>query len=281
MGEVVPPSLALLILGSITTLSVGALFLAGLIPAVFLAVALVITVLLRSRGERLPRGPRFDLRRAMRSVPPSLPSLLMPIIVIGCIVGGIASPTESSSFATAYGLLVLLIAYRSVDRRNAWATLRGAALTAGMVLFMVAASTLLSQAIVIDGLGRTLARWFGAMQDQTSFLFLSMGALVIIGFVLEGFPAILISAPILLPIAEHMHVDPLQYGILLVMAVGIGVFMPPVGIGFYVACAVGDAPPNATMRPSLAYNVSLVLGLVVVILFPQITLALPHLFDFR
>ncbi len=281
MGEVIPPSLALLILGSITNLSVGSLFLAGLVPAAFLAIAMSVAIVLRSRNGRLPRGPRFDLRRAVGSIPGSVPALLMPVIVVGCIVGGVASPTESSSFATIYGLVVAGLVYRSMRLGILWTALRDAALTGGMVLFMVAASNVLSQAIVIDGLGRTLARSFGSLQSPMVFLFLSMAAMVVIGFVLEGFPAILISAPILLPVAEKMGIDPLQYGIILTMAVGIGVFMPPVGIGYYVACAIGDAPPNATMRPSLIYNVSLVLGLIVVILFPIITLAVPHYFDFH
>ena len=281
MGEVIPPSLALLILGSITNLSVGSLFLAGMVPAACLALAMAVAIVIRSRDGRLPRGPRFDLGRAVRSIPPSFPALLMPVIVVGCIIGGVASPTESSSFATIYGLVVAGLVYRSMRLGALWTALRDAALTAGMVLFMVAASNVLSQAIVIDGLGRTLAREFGSLQSPMLFLFLSMAAMVVIGFVLEGFPAILISAPILLPVAEKMGIDPLQYGIILTMAVGIGVFMPPVGIGYYVACAVGDAPPNATMRPSLAYNVSLVLGLIVVILFPVITLAVPHYFDFH
>jgi tripartite ATP-independent transporter DctM subunit len=281
MGEVIPPSLALLILGSITNLSVGSLFLAGMVPAACLALAMAVAIVIRSRDGRLPRGPRFDLGRAVRSIPPSFPALLMPVIVVGCIIGGVASPTESSSFATIYGLVVAGLVYRSMRWEALWTALRDAALTAGMVLFMVAASNVLSQAIVIDGLGRTLARSFGSLQSPMLFLFLSMAAMVVIGFVLEGFPAILISAPILLPVAEKMGVDPLQYGIILTMAVGIGVFMPPVGIGYYVACAIGDAPPNATMRPSMAYNVSLVLGLVVVILAPAITLAVPHFFGFR
>ena len=281
MGEVIPPSLALLILGSITNLSVGSLFLAGLVPAAFLALAMAVAIVIRSRGGRLPRGPRFNLKRAIVSIPPSFPALLMPVIVVGCIVGGVASPTESSSFATIYGLVVAAVVYRSMRLGILWTALRDAALTGGMVLFMVAASNVLSQAIVIDGLGRTLARSFGSLQSPMTFLFLSMAAMIVIGFVLEGFPAILISAPILLPVAEKMGIDPLQYGIILTMAVGIGVFMPPVGIGYYVACAVGDAPPNATMRPSLVYNVALVLGLIVVILFPAITLAVPHFFDFH
>ena len=147
-----------------------------------------------------------------------------------------------------------------------------------MVLFMVAAANVLSQAIVIDGLGHMLAAAFSAIQNRYAFLFLSMAALVVIGFVLEGFPAILITAPILLPVAQQLGIDPLQYGILLVMAIGLGVFMPPMGIGYYVACAIGNAPVNATMRPSLIYNFFIVVGLAVVIVFPQLTVWLPHHF---
>ncbi len=281
MGEVIPPSLALLILGSISTLSVGALFLAGILPAAALAIALMIAIVVRSRHGRMPKGPRFAFRRAMCSIPPAIPALLLPVIVVGSIVGGVASPTESSSFASVYGFIVAALVYRSLGLGASWIALREAALTAGMILLMVAMANLLSQAIVIDGLGRTLASAFGALHDPTVFLFLSMGAMIVIGFVLEGFPAILISAPILLPVAERMGIDPLQYGILLVMAVGIGVFLPPVGIGYYIACAIGEADTNKTMRPSLMYNIWLVLGLIVVMLVPAITLAVPHAFGFR
>ena len=136
-------------------------------------------------------------------------------------------------------------------------------------------------AMLIDGLGRALAASFAALHDPMAFLFLSMAALIVIGFVLEGFPAILIAAPILLPVAERMAIDPLQYGILLVMAIGIGVFMPPVGIGFYVACAIGEAPAAITMRPSLIYSIFLLLGLLGAIIFPGVTLGLPHVLGLR
>ncbi len=279
MGEVVPPSVALLILGSITTLSVGSLFLAGITPAALLALALAVGIILRSRAYAFPKGPAFQLRRALASIPSAVPALLVPLIVIGGIVGGVASPTEASSFAVVYGVLAAALIYRSTRLRSSWPALRDATLMSGMVLFMVATSNLLSQAIVFDGLGRTLATVFAGLHDKTSFLFLSMAALVVIGFVLEGFPAILIAAPILLPVAQQMAIDPLQYGILLVMAIGIGVFMPPIGIGFYVACAIGEAPAASAMRPSLIYTIFLLLGLLLAILFPQVTLWLPHLFN--
>jgi len=147
-----------------------------------------------------------------------------------------------------------------------------------MVLFMVATSNLLAQAIVIDGLARVLANAFSALHNPTTVLFVTAAVMIVIGFVLEGLPAILIAAPILLPIASRVGIDPLQYGIVLTMSVGIGVFLPPVGIGYYMACAIGEAPVNATMRPCLIYNIFLVAGLAIVIMFPGITLWLPHSF---
>jgi tripartite ATP-independent transporter DctM subunit len=278
MGEVIPPSIMLLILGSITTISVGSLFVAGILPAALLAVALGVGIAIRSRAYGFPKGPAFHLGRALKSIPFALPALMVPLLVVGGIVGGIASPTEASSFAVVYGLLVALVIYRSLRAETLWPALRDAALMAGMILFMVGAANLLTQAIVIDGLGRQLAKFFAALQSPTEFLFLSMAALVVVGFVLEGLPAILIAAPILLPVAEQMHIDTLQCGILLVMAIGIGVFMPPVGIGFYQACALGDAPAGPTMRPALVYTSFLLIGLALAILLPQVTLWLPHLF---
>lgn len=278
MAETVPPSVAMLILGSVTSLSVGAMFVAGFFPAAILAIALIAAVAVRSRLKGFPKGPPFDLRRALFSVPPALPALGIPIIVIGGLVGGVASPTESASFAVVYGLVAAVIAFRSIPVKAAWLAFRDATLVSGMVLVMIATSNVLVQGIVIDGLGRQLAGAFSAFNSPVLFLFVSVTALVVIGFVLEGFPAILVAAPILLPIAERIGVDPLQFGILLIMAVGIGVMMPPVGLGFYITCAVGESPVNATMRPSFIYNIFLLLGLVFVILFPEITVWLPHRF---
>ncbi len=271
----------MLILGSVTSLSVGALFIAGFLPAAILAVTLIIGVIFRARKFGWPNGPPFNLMRALKSVPPALPALGVPVIVIGGLVGGVASPTESSSFAVVYGFLAALLFYRSVKFRACWLALREAALVSGMVLLMVGMANLLVQAIVIDGLGTTLASTFSGTAHPTVFLFLSVAALIVIGFVLEGFPAILIAAPILLPLATKVGVDPLQFGILIIMSTGIGVMMPPIGIGFYIACAIGEAPVNEAMRPAVYYNAFLILGVVFVILFPQITTWLPMVFGMR
>jgi C4-dicarboxylate transporter DctM subunit len=158
---------------------------------------------------------------------------------------------------------------------------RDAALTAGMVLLMVAAANVLAQAVVVDGLGAAVGGALTAAHDPVLFLVCSMVALIVIGFLLEGFPAILIAAPIFLPAAAQVGVDPLQFGILLIMASGIGVMMPPAGIGFYIACTVSDAPINPAMRASAVYNLALLLGLVVVMFVPGLTLWLPHAFGMK
>ena len=246
-------------------------------PAALLAVTLMIGVMIRARLYDFPLGNAFSLKRAIGSIPAAVPALLVPIIVLGGIVGGIASATEASSFAVVYGIVVALLFYRSLKMRTAWAAFRDAATTSGMILLMMATSNLLSQSIVIDGLGLKLSAMLSEISEPHVFLFLSMAALIVLGFVLEGFPAILITAPILIPIAQQHGIDPVYYGILLTMAVGIGVFMPPVGIGYYVTCAVGEASPHETMRPSLIYNVFLIIGFILCILFPTIILGVPHL----
>ena len=276
MSETVPPSLAMLILGSVTTLSVGALFIAGIVPAMVLALALIAGVVLRARRRDWGRGTRFNLRAAITGLLPAIPALGIPVIVVGGIVGGVASPTESGSFAVMYGIVALILVFRSTGTQRCYTAIRDAALTAGMILLMVCAANVLAQAVVLDGLGAAIGSSFGAFHSRAAFLFLSVIALMLIGIVLEGFPAILVTAPLFLPTAQQLGVDPLQFGILLVMATGIGVMMPPAGIGFHIACTVSDAPMAPAMRASFFYNLFLLLGLVVVIVFPSLTLWLPH-----
>src|SRR5258708_29060131 len=156
----------------------------------------------------LHRGPRFDLGRALRAMPLAAPAMLVPVIVVGGIVGGIASPTESASLAVVYAFGVALLVYHAIGWRSCWTAVRDAALIAGMILFMIAASNLLAQAIVTDGLGRTLAAEFGALHSPILFLFLTMVVMIVIGLVMEGLPAILVAAPILLPVAIKFGIDP-------------------------------------------------------------------------
>ena len=278
MGETVPPSIAMLILGSITTLSIGALFLAGIVPALVLAVGLIVAIVIRARGGRLPRGPRFRLRTALAAVPGATPALLVPVIVLSGILAGVTTPTEASSVAAVYGLVAAAVFYRATGPAEIWQLLREAALTAGMVLFILAAASLLAQAIVLDGLPDTLVSLFTSTGGRLAFLVVSVVGLVVLGAAFEGLPALLIFGPLLIPIAVHFGVNPLQYGILVIMAMGIGVFAPPIGVGLFVTAAIVEAPPHRTFKASAVYTGMLLVGLAIVAAFPEITLAVPHAF---
>jgi tripartite ATP-independent transporter DctM subunit len=281
MGETVPPSIAILVLGSITSLSIGALFAAGLLPAAVLAAALMLGVVIRARMVNLPLGERFVLRRAIFRVPMAVPALLVPVIVIGGIVGGVATPTEASSFAVVYGLVAAALVYRSLHLKDLWAILRDASLIGGAVLLILACASLLSHAVILDGLPILVLSLLSHAGGKVGFLIISTVVLIVLGVLLEGLPALVIFAPLLLPIAIKVGVEPLQFGIILIMAMGIGVFAPPVGIGLYQACLIGGSTMSEVIRPSLYYTAFLIVGLAVVIAFPQITLAIPHLLHMR
>lgn len=278
MGETVPPAIVMVVLGSITSLSVGALFLAGVLPAVVLGIAISMGVLYRARDGRLPRGDPFQLGPAVRHIGPAIPALLVPVIIIGGIVGGVGTPTEVSSFAVVYGLLAALVAYRALSWRRLWDVFRGASAMSGLILLTLTTATLFSQAFTFDGLPAAALSIMTGFGGSAGFLILSTIGLLVLGVVLEGLPALIIFAPILVPISEKLGIDSLQFGIVLVMAMGIGSFAPPIGVGLFFASAVGGAPLAKTFGPSTFYTAMLVLGLAFVVAIPAITLVVPHFF---
>jgi C4-dicarboxylate transporter, DctM subunit len=282
MGETVPPSIAMLVLGSITTISIAALFSAGLIPAIVLGVAITVGIIVRARRRELPgAGTRFDLRAALKAVPASVPALLVPVIVVGSIIGGITTPTEGSSIAVIYGLLAAAFVYRALKPVVLWRLLRDAAVTSGMILLILATANLLTQAFVLDGLNQPVLAILTSTGTPLGFLILSCLGMIVLGSVLEGLPALILFAPVLVPEAIRLGINPIQFGILLIISLGIGVFAPPIGVGLYIASAIGGTSIAQAIRPSLFYNGLLLAGLALLILFPGITLLLPHLFGFK
>lgn len=278
MYETIPPSIALLVLGSTTGLSISALFLAGILPAAVLAVLIMSAILVRIRRSGMTKQPRPSWRARGRSVWVGVPALLLPVILIGGILGGIGSPTEVSSFGVVYGLIAGLIMERAATLRGFWASVRETAALTGMILFVVSAASAFSWILTISRVPQAIAGAVSGMSAHpTVFILLSVLLLVITGAVLEGLPAIIIFAPLLIPVATGMGIDPLHYGILLVLAMGLGFFLPGIGVGSYIACGIMRTDIESVSRPLLMYEITLLLGLLLLALLPPITLALPHL----
>jgi tripartite ATP-independent transporter DctM subunit len=276
MGETVPPSIAMLVLGSVTTLSIGALFIAGLIPAAVIAVCLMILIYFQARRAQIPRLPRASLKQISAASLAGVLPLLMPVILFGGILFGMATPTEVSSFAVIYGLALAGLIYRELGFRAFVRGVIDCALVSGMILFIMGAAASFSWTLNIASLPQRLVEILSTINNShLLFMVVSMLLLIAAGSILEGLPALVILGPILLPIASQVGVSQLHYGIVLVIAMGIGAFMPPVGVGFYVCCAIMGTSIERSTRAMIPYVIVLCLGLLVVALVPWFTLYLP------
>ena len=280
MGETIPPSLGLLVLGSITTLSMGALFTAGIIPAAVIAVCLMVLIAFRAHRTKMPSTARATAKELGRSAVSAILPLLMPVMLYVGIRTGVATPTEISAVAVAYGILLAVLVYRAFGWREFGEMIAKASTVSGMILFILAAAAaftwVLSAAQVPQVLVATIDGWHAS---PALFLLISVVALVVLGSLLEGLPAVLILAPLLLPIAGKVGLNQLHYAIVLLIAIGIGAFLPPLGVGFYVACSVAGTKIGPSARVMLPYAAVLLVGLLIVAFVPWFTLALPSAFS--
>jgi tripartite ATP-independent transporter DctM subunit len=279
MGETIPPSIAMLVLGSVTPISIGTLFIAGILPAVVIALCLMTLIYILARN-----GPdRGDFRvegGRLRAIPGAILPLIMPVAMVMGIKFGIATPTEASSLAVVYGVILSAVIYRAMPVRTVLGLAGECANSAGMVLFVLSSASAFAWVLTAANLPQALVVVLGAMGGgQWAFMAGSVVLLIVIGSLLEGLPALIILAPLLLPIAVHMGVDAVQYGIVLILAMGVGAFIPPIGVGFYVSAAVAGADIESAARTMIPYAVVLVLAVLLIAFVPDITLILPRLLE--
>jgi tripartite ATP-independent transporter DctM subunit len=247
MGETVPPSIAMLVLASVTSLSIGTLFIAGLLPAAVMAVCLMVLIFIRSRS-RAGETKKHSLGEITQAGVQAIPALIAPVILIGGIVSGVATPTEVSSTAVIYALLLSVFFYRSLRPGQLWRVMASTAAQAGMVLFITSTASTFSWSLTIAKMPQQIAALFSVFHGSaTLFMLATIATLVVMGALLEGLPALLIFGPLLLPMAPAFGIDPLQYGLVMIIAMGLGAFSPPIGVGMFVTCSICETTmENAT-----------------------------------
>ena len=275
MAETIPPSIAMLVLGSVTPISIGTLFVAGLLPAAVIAACLML--LIWARSKRIDDTAEAAGKGRLAAIPSAILPLAMPVMMVSGIRFGIATPTEVSTFAVVYGLLLAVLVYREQRLSRVFALAMECAGTAGMVLFVLASASSFAWTLTAANLPQHLV----ALLDESGrnpyvFLAGSIVLLIVIGTLLEGLPALIILAPLLMPIALQLGINGVQYATVLILAMGVGAFMPPVGIGFYVACAVAEARVEIAARTMVPYLVVLVLAIGLIAFVPWITLSIPR-----
>ena len=271
--ETVPPSLVLITIGSVTGVSIAALFTGGLLPSVVLGVALCLVVRHRYRNEDLSHIRRATPSEVGRALIAALPALALPFVIRFMVVEGVATATEVSTIGIAYTLVIGLLVYRQFDWSRLMPMLVETASLSGAILLIVGAATAMAWALTQSGFSQQLADAMGALPGgKYSFLAVSIVAFVVLGSVLEGIPVIVLFGPLLFPIAQKMGVHEVHYAMVTVLAMGIGLFAPPFGVGFYAAAAIGRVDPNLGIRPIMAYLLAMLIGLVVVAAVPWISI---------
>ena len=282
MGETVPPSIAMLIVGSITNVSVGAMFIGGLIPAAVMALCLMALIYVRARASNTPRTPRARAGVVARAGLGAILPLLMPGTLLAGILLGIATPTEIAAIAVVYGILLSSVVYREMNLQSFIRIAIDTAALTGVLLFIFAAASSFSWTLTVAYLPQRLVSLLQSVGDSaTIFMICSIALLILVGVLLEGLPSLNVLAPLLIPIAGKLGLSELHYALVLIIAMGIGGFMPFAGVGFYVCCAVMRCNIETASRAMLPYLIMLIAGLLVVAFVPWFTLFLPHYFGFR
>ena len=277
MSETIPPSLVLIIIGSVTGTSITALFTGGLLPAAIAALALVVVVFLRSRDDRVDLAARPSVKVIGKTFVIALPGLALPFLIRAFVLGGIATATEVSTVGVAYCVVVGLFVYRRFDWSRVYPMLVETAALSGAIMLIIGTATAMGWALTQSGFSQQLAMMMAHVPGgHLGFLAISIVAFAVLGSVLEGIPAIVLFGPLLFPIARELGINEVHYAIVAILAMGLGLFAPPFGVGFFAACAVGKVSPDESMGRIIPYLVALLFALIVVAAVPWLSLGFVH-----
>jgi tripartite ATP-independent transporter DctM subunit len=271
-SETIPPSLILIMTGAVTGVSIGALFTAGWLPAVVLSLILCVLARFRATPADAVAVNRQGWGAARKLGAAAAPVVVLPFIIRFAVVEGIATATEVATIGLAYCLIIALVVYRSFNWRLFYAALKDASTLTGAIFLILAAANVMAWAFVQSGISLVLSSVAQSVPGGTvGFLLISVLLFLLLGSVLEGIPAIVILGPLLFPVAKSLGISEVHYAIVAVMAMGVGLFAPPFGVGYYATCAIARAEPDDVMKHIWPYLGVLAVGVVLVTLVPWIT----------
>jgi tripartite ATP-independent transporter DctM subunit len=274
MADTVPPSIVLIVLGSVAGLSIASLFVSGFVIAFVLLLALAIVARLRGGGDRSEHEKRAPLSVVMTTMKIALPVLFLPLMIRVAVGEGVATATEVSALAVVYALIVGYVFFGGISARGFYRMLVDTAALSGVILLIMGCALAAAWALTQTGFASLLA---GFMTDLPggwiSFMLVSIVLFLTLGCLLEGMPALVLLAPLMFPIANGLGIHGIHYAMVAVVAMNIGLFLPPVGIGYYIACSMGRVKPEQAIRPMLIYLGALLAALLLIAFIPAISIA--------
>ena len=271
--ETVPPSLVLITIGSVTGVSIAALFTGGLLPAAVLGAMLCVVVWFRNRNEDISGVKATPLLRILKLFLIAFPALALPFVIRATVIEGVATATEVSTIGIVYAIVAGILVYRQFDYKRLIPMLVSTASLSGAILLIIGTATAMAWGLTQSGFSKWLAQLMASMPGGAGmFMAVSLLIFVVLGSVLEGIPAIVLFGPLLFPIAKQLGIHEVHYAMVVVLSMGLGLFAPPVGVGYYAACAIGNVNPDAGIKPILAYLLALFIGIVIVACVPWISI---------
>ena len=275
MADTVPPSIVLIVLGSVAGVSIAGLFQAGVTVAAVLLVALAVLARWKARGEDMAAVRRAPISLIGKTLLVAGPALVLPFLIRGAIGGGVATATKVSTIAVLYAMVVGMVMYGGIGLRKFYAMLVETAALSGAILMILGTALAMAWAITQSGVAQQLATFMTNLPGGAwGFMAVTIVIFLLLGCLLEGLPALLLMAPLMFPIARSLHINDVHYAMVVVVAMNIGLMMPPIGVGFYIACRIGNVSPDEAMGAIWPYLVALIVGLVIVAAVPAISTGL-------
>ncbi|MEY1557787.1 TRAP transporter large permease [Yoonia sp. R2331] len=278
IGPIIPPSLPLVVYGVIAETSIGQLFAAGLIPGLLMAFALMTMVAIFSKIRNYPRDERFSLRLFFSTLWHAILPLFTPMIIVGGILTGIFTPTEAAIAAVAYAMFLGMFVYRTLDAKRLLRVSMDTVETTASIMMIVAASSIFAWILTSNQVApKFAALMLGFTDNPVAILLIIMLIVLVVGCFMETLAAITILTPVLLPVAMQIGVDPVHFGIILILNLMIGLLTPPVGLVLYVLAKVSDVPFERCVVATAPFLVPLVLVLLLLTFIPALSMWLPEM----
>ncbi len=281
-GMLVPPSHNMVIYATTAGgISVGSLFLAGYLPGAVLAISLMIGSYFISKKRHYPKGDKFSIKRLGREFVRSIWALSALLIVVIGVVAGLFTATESAAIAVIYSLIVSVYVYKGLTWKGVWKALDQCVDTLSIVLILISTSSVFGYLLTQLHVPELAARAIEGVSDNPYIIALLLNLiLLLLGCIMDMAPIILISTPILLPIATAIGIDPIQYGIILVLNCGVGLLTPPVGSVLFIGSAIAKRPMEKVVKAELPFYVMMIIALLLITFIPAISLCLPWAFGY-
>ncbi|CAP42686.1 TRAP transporter large permease [Bordetella petrii] len=276
-STIIPPSIVLIVYGTITDTSVGKLFLAGIIPGILLGGSLIVVAIWQARKHNWAGGALFSWAELRAALVDAVPALMVPVLIIGGIRLGIFTATEAASSAIVYALLIGFFWYRTLSLRAVWESLKSTGEGSASILLLIGASALFAWILVAEQVPQALSQLLVNWTDsKTAVLLVLTVVLLLLGTFMEAIPVIIIVAPVVMPVLAHYHIDPVHFGILLSINMAIGANTPPVGVDLMAACKIGGINMMQTLRPLTWMMLAMTTVMLLLTFIPELVLYLPR-----